>query len=287
MGRLIPDPWMPECRMARVITHWTAGGYHASETDREHYHLLIEGDGRLVRGDHSIRDNLSTADGAYAAHTRALNTGSIGVTVCCMSGAIQEPFRPGEFPMRREQYEAMALAVADLCRGYEIPVTAQTVLGHGEVERLLGVAQRGKWDPMRLPWSPGLSVRAVGDAFRETVRALLRSGEPDGPLPPDSSLPPVTILLNGRPVSDAGFLLEGTTWAPLRPLANALGWRILAIDDERAWLATPIGQRVVPARIRGDRGYAPIRDLCAAGELPPPSFDPVARTVSLVALGQP
>lgn len=277
MGRIIPDHWMPECRMARVITHWTAGAYHASETDREHYHILIEGDGRLVRGDASIRDNLSTADGDYAAHTRRLNTGSIGVTVCCMGGAMRAPFRPGSFPMRREQYEAMALATADLCCRYAIPVTPQTVLGHGEVEAILRVPQWGKWDPMLLPWAPGLSARQVGDAFRERVAALLRSSGPPEPLPP------VTVLLNDRIVSDEGFLEEGTSWAPLRPLANALKWRVLAIDRQSARLATPTGPIEVRARIRGDRGYVPLRELCVAASLPLPVFDAAARAVRLVA----
>jgi hypothetical protein len=265
--------------MARVITHWTAGGYHASETDREHYHLLIEGDGRPVRGDHTIRDNLSTADGDYAAHTSRLNTASIGVTVCCMGGAMQAPFRPGSSPMRRDQYEAMAVAVADLCRRYAIPVTPQTVLGHGEVQALLSVPQRGKWDPMLLPWAPGLSIREVGDAFRQQVRSLLAPG------PPVEPLPPLKLLLNGRLVSDEGYLLEGTSWAPLRPLANALGWRIVSISDTRAHLTKPGGTVTTPARIRGDRGYVPLRDLCEAGGLPAPVFDPVAHTVSLVASG--
>lgn len=276
MGRIIPDHWMPECRMARVITHWTAGAYHASETDREHYHLLIEGDGRPVRGDHSIRDNLSTANGDYAAHTRRLNSGSIGVTVCCMGGAMRAPFRSGSYPMRREQYEAMALAVADLCRRYAIPVTPQTVLGHGEVEALLRVPQLGKWDPMLLPWAPGLSARQVGEDFRERVRALLRRADPAEPLPP------VTVLLNGRIVSDEGFLEEGTSWAALRPLASALQWPILSIDRQTARLAAPAGPIEVRARIRGDRGYVPLREFCTAAGLPLPVFDPGARAVRLV-----
>jgi len=36
---------------------------------------LIEDDGNLVRGAHSIADNVSTTDGRYAAHTRGCNTG--------------------------------------------------------------------------------------------------------------------------------------------------------------------------------------------------------------------
>jgi hypothetical protein len=47
---------------------------------KEHYHFIIEGDGTVIKGDHDISDNVSTADDDYAAHTRACNTGSIGVS---------------------------------------------------------------------------------------------------------------------------------------------------------------------------------------------------------------
>ena len=56
--------------MERIIMHWTAGTHTASEVDKEHYHLLIEGDGRVVFGDYEISDNESVADNRYAAHTR-------------------------------------------------------------------------------------------------------------------------------------------------------------------------------------------------------------------------
>ena len=49
---IVPADWMPNCNMKRIVCHWTAGGYRAGDHDRESYHILIEGDGRLVRGDH-------------------------------------------------------------------------------------------------------------------------------------------------------------------------------------------------------------------------------------------
>src|SRR5690606_39696925 len=34
----------------RTILHWTAGTYQAGNLEREHYHYLIEGDGKPVEG---------------------------------------------------------------------------------------------------------------------------------------------------------------------------------------------------------------------------------------------
>jgi len=64
-------------------------------------------------------------------------------------------------------------AIAELCDFYGIPVTPKTVLNHGEVQSILGVEQRGKWDVMVLPWSPGLSWEMVGNKFRERVSYYL------------------------------------------------------------------------------------------------------------------
>ena len=169
----VPKSWMPKCLMGRIICHWTAGKYKASNTDRYHYHILIEDDGKLVRGIHSIRDNVSTADDKYAAHTKGTNTGSIGVSVCCMSKAKEKPFNPGKYPMTKRQWDVMIAVVADLCRKYGIKPEPRTVLGHGEVEKNLDIKQDGKWDPMKLPWEPDLTSSEVGNMLRNNVRAQL------------------------------------------------------------------------------------------------------------------
>lgn len=170
---IIPSQWLPNCSMKRVILHWTAGAYKASSNDLSHYHILIEDDGKLQKGTHSIKDNVSTGDNIYAAHTLNLNTGSIGVSVCCMANAIERPFDAKNFPMKQKQWETMAQVVAELCDFYDIPVTPKTVLGHGEVAKTLGVDQGGKWDPMVLPWDTSLSKSKVGDQFRSMVKAML------------------------------------------------------------------------------------------------------------------
>ena len=156
--------------MKRIIIHWTAGAHRANHIDKRHYHLLIEGDGTVVPGDKLPEANESTSDGDYAAHTRALNTGSIGVAVCAMHGAQERPFRAGGYPITDVQVDSLIEVVADLCATYRIPVTRQTVLTHAEVQPTLGVAQRGKWDITWLPdmQRPGDAVQ-VGDRLRGFV----------------------------------------------------------------------------------------------------------------------
>lgn len=169
----IPESWLSNVEMHRVICHWTAGSYTPSENDLLHYHILIDADGDLHRGTHSIADNTSTSDGDYAKHTKGTNTRSIGVTVCCMAGAKENPFKSGSFPMKEVQWDTMVDVVAQLCMKYNIAVTPTTVLGHGEVEKNIGNDQDGKWDPMKLSFSPGLSKAQVGTKLRTEVQALL------------------------------------------------------------------------------------------------------------------
>lgn len=171
----IPNGWLSDVTMKRVICHWTAGSYDASENDLDHYHIIIDGNGTIHRGEHTIADNLSTSDGDYAAHTRGLNRYSIGVSMCCMAGAKESPFDAGKYPMKKVQWEAMIDIVAQLCKHYAIPVTSTTVLGHGEVQKNVGVTQRGKWDPLKLPFDSGLNKDAVGKKLRVEVQAKLDS----------------------------------------------------------------------------------------------------------------
>jgi hypothetical protein len=159
--------------MQRIILHWTAGGGRASDVDRRAYHRLVEYDGTIVAGTHEIADNVVTADGDYAAHTRHLNTGSIGVALCGMHGAREAPFDPGPSPITERQWRAACILIADLAHQHSIPITPQTVLTHAEVEPVLGVPQRGKWDITRLPFRRDLAgAIPVGEYLREMVRQV-------------------------------------------------------------------------------------------------------------------
>ena len=174
---VVPDSWMQPCRMKALVAHWTAGGHRASDHDKECYHVLIEGDGRLIKGDHDISDNVNTADDDYAAHTRSFNTNVIGVSMACMLDAKESPFNAGPFPMTKTQYEKMILVIADLCKFYKIPVTPQTVMSHAEVQANVGKIQRAKWDFTRLPFDNAMPVgaKACGDRMRREVIAAMRS----------------------------------------------------------------------------------------------------------------
>lgn len=167
----VPASWMPWARMDRIIWHWTAGRHKASALDKRHYHILIEDDGKLVRGDPPIDANAAPHKPNYAQHTLNCNTGSIGVSMCGMLGAVESPFDPGAFPITRTQWTVLATVLTDLCRRYTIPVRPGTVLSHAEVEKTLGIKQRQKWDVSRLPFNPALKgATAIGSEMRSMVK---------------------------------------------------------------------------------------------------------------------
>jgi len=174
-GFKIPAIWMPDAKMSRIIWHWTAGSYNASETDKEHYHMVIEGDDDVIKGEFSIKANERImGEGTYAAHTLGTNTGSIGLSVCCMAGATESPYNPGKYPFKRSQLLQLVSITAQLCARYKIPVGRRTTLSHAEVQPTLGIQQRGKWDYTRLPFEPGIiGAVAVGDYIRNLVTAEL------------------------------------------------------------------------------------------------------------------
>ena len=270
MTAIVPDAWMPPAEMRRIIIHWTAGGHRANDVDRAAYHILVEESGNLVRGTHSILDNVSTADGDYAAHTLGCNTRSIGVSMCCMAGCQQAPFKPGRFPMSERQWTTMLHVVAQLCRRYGIDVTPTTVLGHGEVQDNLGIRQKSKWDPMVLPFRPELKPREVGALLRECVSDLLE--------PP----PRVTVLVNGSTIGDdAAFLQDGHVFVAADDVTRILGWTVKKEGEDVADVQTAPGKRLrVPATRHTGRTYLSGRELADALERPA-RWDPSSRTVTI------
>lgn len=171
----LPALWLPNASMKRIIWHWTAGAYVASELDKEHYHFVIEGDLDVIKCDHSIKDNEVIHGSNYAAHTLNCNTGSIGLSVCSMAGAVESPFNAGKYPFTEGQFLRLVDITAQLCKRYSIPVSRTTTLSHAEVQPTLGIQQRGKWDYSRLPFAPNIvGAVAVGDFIREHVADAMR-----------------------------------------------------------------------------------------------------------------
>ncbi|MCW4114726.1 amidase [Aurantimonas sp. MSK8Z-1] len=244
----IPAAWLPAATMSRVVCHWSAGAYTASALDRQHYHLIIEEDGNLVRGDRSIKDNEAPIRGNYAAHTLNCNTGSIGVSLACMAGAVESPFSAGRYPMTLTQWQTLAEVVAELCRRYAIPVTPQTILSHAEVQGTLGIRQRGKWDYTRLPFDGSLlGAAAVGHALREAVTAALAAVAPKAvlavPTAPNAERgEPQAMELHG--VTTAGAL--NFRGAPDGEVTGSLprGTDVAILDSDDGWY-----------RVRSPAGY--------------------------------
>lgn len=141
--------------LTRIVMHWSAGADSNQDDDREHYHFIVTRSGKQVAGVHKPEANVNIKNGIYAAHTRGLNTGSIGVAMDAMRGAIESPFEAGPEPITGPQLLAFVQLVADLAMTYEIPVTPKTILTHAEVQPTLGVVQRGKWD---ITWLPGMKM---------------------------------------------------------------------------------------------------------------------------------
>lgn len=157
--------------LKRIIIHWTAGTNTVNAIDKEHYHFIVDGTGKVVNGDHKPEDNISTSDGIYAAHTRGANAGAIGVSMAGMMGATG-PTQLGLYPMTKIQWDSCMSLVKKLAKKYKIPVTRSTILTHAEVQQTLGIKQNGKVDiSFGVPGKPELrTALAVGDHIRASVK---------------------------------------------------------------------------------------------------------------------
>jgi hypothetical protein len=158
-------PWKA-APVERLILHWTAGREHASALEREHYHWLIQQDLTLVKGRHP--------DGGppWAQHTRLLNTGSLGISLCGMAGATTTDW--GAAPITAPQLQKLVLVAAVLCQRYRLAISERTVLSHAEVGRVYGITQNGKWDISIWPGRPEIQgAAAVGHELRRLVAAAL------------------------------------------------------------------------------------------------------------------
>jgi hypothetical protein len=242
----VPSTWMPAAKMARIHIHWTAGSHNANAHDKKCYHILIEGDGKLVRGDRPIDANQPGSGKTPASHTLNANTGAIGVSMCCMGGdeVRERPFVAGRFPVTEVQWNKMVEVIADLSSRYGVPVTSKTILTHAEVEPNLGKKQKGKWDITCLAFDSSIvGAKAVGDRLRREVAVALdrRSGTGKG-MSPDMKpsefrvigVDPSTLSFRDGPNgAKKGGLPENTVveklneqggWWQVRTPAGFVGW---------------------------------------------------------------
>lgn len=156
--------------MKRIIIHWTGGTNFPNSIDLEHYHFLIDKNGKTINGKCKPEDNLNCNDGKYAAHTGGGNTGSIGIAACGMLG-FMDVKHIGQFPLLKSQMEALFKKCAELCKQYGIPITPDTVLTHYEFgKKHPNTDSAGKPDILLLPYLPELRPEEIGDYIRGKVK---------------------------------------------------------------------------------------------------------------------
>ena len=145
-----------------IICHWTGGVYNPNAVDMEHYHFLIDGDGRVIKGKYSPQDNLNCKDGKYAAHCGGGNTGRIGIALCGMYSK--------DYPIKRKQLEAMCKKVAELCKTYGLAINSNSVLTHSEFgHKNPHTSSFGKVDIDKLPCVALYDRQSCGNWIRNKV----------------------------------------------------------------------------------------------------------------------
>ena len=155
--------------MKRIIIHWTAGTYFPNGTDLEHYHYLIDKNGKIYNGKYMPEDNENCSDGKYAAHTGGGNTGSVGIALCGMYG-FKNGDNAGRYPITSVQCEVLFELTADLCRKYKINISENTVMTHYEFgKKYPETSSRGKIDIIFLPPYPNLIYNEIGGFIRNQV----------------------------------------------------------------------------------------------------------------------
>ena len=157
--------------MKRLIYHWSGGCYRPNDTDRLHYHFMIDDKGAVYEGKFSPDDNENCLDGIYAAHTGGCNTGSVGISFLGMFGFVSR-LNTGRFPLTKVQCEAGFALGAKLVKKYGLdlnnPLTIQTHYGFGQ--RNPKTASAGKVDIIYLPPYPQVKKEEVEDFIRNKVR---------------------------------------------------------------------------------------------------------------------
>jgi hypothetical protein len=222
--------------LKRIIMHWTGGTDRLSEMDKIHYHWIVDGRGIIHKGRFDPEDNLVTGSGAQ--HTLGKNTGSIGIDACGMLNALEhDPWNTTDYPLNENQMNKFITIVADMCDKYKIPVTKTTVLNHGEVQDMLQVRQRGKWDINVLPFVVGdagdwlrskvkeeLKIRRSGMDRSEALEIARKAAEAAVAGATDSDLRSASEVTVERGSGTSEFKLNGWVIGLITGVAALFGW---------------------------------------------------------------
>lgn len=146
--------------LKRIILHWTAGTYNVNSTDKEHYHFIVDGVGRIHLGKFKPEDNIDCKDGKYAAHALGANTGSIGIAIACM-------YNPAKYPPTKKQCEVMFKLCADLCKKYNISI--EEIYDHRTIDKIVNGETNRKIDFIALKPYHNANKENMAEFIRQKV----------------------------------------------------------------------------------------------------------------------
>lgn len=160
--------------MKRIVIHWTAGATVPNSHDKNCYHFLVDGFGKIYNGNFKPIANEVCRTGMYAPHTGGGNTGSIGIAICGMLG-FKNKNSIGNYPITKIQFESAMQLCAKVAKEYNIPITRTTVLTHYEFGKSHPkTSSSGKIDIVFLPPYSWVEQNDIGDFIRTKIRWYLQ-----------------------------------------------------------------------------------------------------------------
>lgn len=160
--------------MKRLIIHWTAGTYNPSDFEKQHYHFLVDGLGKVHKGNFKPEDNEVCKIGRYAPHTGGGNTGSIGVAICAMAG-FKNKNCVGNYPILKKQFESCMELCAKLSMKYNIEINSKNVMTHYEFGKYNPKStSAGKIDIIYLPPYSWVEKDEIGSFIRSKIKWYLQ-----------------------------------------------------------------------------------------------------------------
>ena len=157
-------------KLDKIIIHWTAGRYYPTQLEKQHYHFLIDKEGKIFNGIYKPEDNINCVDKIYAAHCGGGNTGAIGVAMCGMYG-FKSNKNIGNFPILPIQFESCMLFCAELASKYNIEISKDNILTHYEFGQAHPkTTSFGKIYIIYLPTHPWVAKNEIGSFIRSKIR---------------------------------------------------------------------------------------------------------------------
>lgn len=172
-------PELPQGRIERIYTHWSAHDYQ-SVFPAYHFCVALDDDGDLlVVKTHDVRENMRNVydapDDPYAAHTRGRNSFALGISVMAMEDSRPDDFGP--FPLTAENVDGLCLLAARLAGFYGVPIDSDHIMSHAEAalhDGYFGTQPEQRWDIARLSADARPLVEADGRDVGEELRRRIR-----------------------------------------------------------------------------------------------------------------